>query len=77
MLFCLVKYSVLDEGVTRQGVHRELTELGIKVMRKFAGLNAQKKYLRKELAEVRSNLEKLKEDFEVTKAGLDFVKDGV
>lgn len=68
---------MLDESVTRQGVHQGLTELGIKVMRKFAGLDAEKKYLWKELAEVGRNLEKLKGDLEVTKAALDFVKDGM
>ncbi|KAF7707868.1 hypothetical protein HF521_016925 [Silurus meridionalis] len=48
--FCSLAYSVLDEGVTRQGVHQELTELGVKVMRKFAELDAEEKYLQEELA---------------------------
>ncbi len=68
---------MLDDDVSRQGVHQELTELGMRVMRKFAGLDAEKKYLRKELTEVRRNLEKLEGELEVTKAALDFSKDGV
>ncbi|KAK2889074.1 hypothetical protein Q8A67_014449 [Cirrhinus molitorella] len=68
--FCLLAYSLLDEDVSRQGVHQELTELGMRVLRKFAGLDAERKYLWKELVEVCRNLEKLK-------AALDFAKDNL
>ncbi len=46
---------MLDEDVRREGVHQELTELGMRVMRKFAGLDAEKKYVRKKLTVVCRN----------------------
>ncbi|KAG1926138.1 hypothetical protein F2P79_025070 [Pimephales promelas] len=73
--FCLLSYSVLDEAVGRKALQQELTELGVTVMRKVAAMDAEKKFLRKELADIRSKLEKTQMELEVSKAALDFARD--
>ncbi|KAK7121235.1 hypothetical protein R3I93_022356 [Phoxinus phoxinus] len=75
--FCLLAYSVLDEAVGRIVLHQELTELGVSVMRKVAALDAEKNFLRKELADTRSRLEKTETELEVSRAALDFAKDDI
>lgn len=58
-------------------LQKDLTALGVKVMRKIAGLDAERKYLRKELADKVSRLENTEKELEVARASLDFEKDDV
>ncbi len=67
----------MDETVCRMELQKDLTALGVKVMRKIAGLDAERKYLRKELADKVSRLENTEKELEVARAALDFEKDDV
>lgn len=62
--------------MNRGKLYHELTELGGWVMLKFAGMDAEKKYLKKELAKSQIMIEKMERELEITKAALDFIKDG-
>lgn len=56
-------------------LQKDLTALGVKVMRKIAALDAERKYLRKELADKVCRLENTEKELELAKASLDFERD--
>lgn len=73
MLVCyFVQYSVLDEAVNHGKLYHELTELGERVMLKFAGMD-----VKKELAKSQIMIEKMERELKITKAALDIIKDGM
>lgn len=58
-------------------LQKDLTELGVKVMRKVSAMDAERKYLRKELADTVCRLKNTEKELEVARASLDFQGDGV
>ncbi|KAG7325467.1 hypothetical protein KOW79_011783 [Hemibagrus wyckioides] len=75
--FCLLAYSFLDDTVNRSILQQEFIELAVKVMRKMAGMEAEKKFLWKELEKSRCKLNETEKELEVSKASLDFLKNDI